>query len=67
MLGRKFSDEFPVPLCRKHHMELHRQGNESAWWANHQIPPLDIAADLIRRFSPIHSGRSMLHAASLNE
>ena len=33
-LGRKVSDEFTVPLCREHHHELHRQGNEMAWWAN---------------------------------
>jgi hypothetical protein len=39
-LGRKVSDEFTVPLCRDHHRELHRQGNESGWWANVQIAPL---------------------------
>lgn len=45
-LGRKVSDEFTVPLCRKHHRELHRQGDERAWWANVQIAPLPIARDL---------------------
>ena len=30
-LGRKVSDEFTVPLCREHHHELHRNGNERAW------------------------------------
>lgn len=39
-LGRKVSDEFTVPLCRAHHQELHRHGNEKAWWANLQITPL---------------------------
>src|SRR5262249_54902975 len=38
-LGRKVSDEFTVPLCRKHHQELHRHGNEANWWANLQITP----------------------------
>src|SRR5262249_55644642 len=33
-LGRRVSDEFTVPLCRVHHRELHRQGDEAAWWAN---------------------------------
>jgi hypothetical protein len=30
-LGAKVSDEFTVPLCRKHHRELHRHGNEANW------------------------------------
>ena len=45
-LGRKVSDEFTVPLCRKHHQELHRHGDERAWWQNHQIDPLPVAATL---------------------
>jgi hypothetical protein len=45
-LGRKVSDEFTVPLCRDHHHELHRQGNEMAWWANLQIAPIETAREL---------------------
>jgi ERF superfamily len=45
-LGRKVSDEFTVPLCRDHHNDLHRGGNEIAWWANLQIAPMEIARDL---------------------
>jgi ERF superfamily len=45
-LGRKVSDEFTVPLCREHHNELHRHGNEMAWWANLQIAPLETAREL---------------------
>lgn len=52
-LGRKVSDEFTVPLCRVHHQELHRHGNERAWWANLQIAPLPIAKALWAA-SPIH-------------
>ncbi|MGY3343516.1 ERF family protein [Bradyrhizobium sp. USDA 4470] len=52
-LGRKVSDEFIVPLCRAHHHELHRQGNERAWWANLQISPLPIAQELWAA-SPVH-------------
>jgi hypothetical protein len=45
-LGRKVSDEFTVPLCREHHRDLHRHGNEAAWWANLQVAPLQAARDL---------------------
>jgi len=52
-LGRKVSDEFTVPLCRAHHEELHRHGNERAWWANLQIAPLPVAQELWAA-SPVH-------------
>ncbi|MCP3460026.1 ERF family protein [Bradyrhizobium sp. CCGUVB23] len=52
-LGRKVSDEFTVPLCRAHHQELHRHGNERAWWANLQIAPLPAAQELWAA-SPVH-------------
>jgi hypothetical protein len=51
-LGRKVSDEFTVPLCREHHHELHRQGNEKAWWTNLQIEPIEIAKTLWQK-SPV--------------
>jgi hypothetical protein len=57
LLGRKVSDEFTVPLCRTHHQELHREGNEANWWANMQIAPLPIAKELWEA-SPIHVTRS---------
>jgi cytochrome c556 len=38
-LGRKVSDEFTVPLCRGHHREVHRCGNEATWWKNVGIDP----------------------------
>jgi hypothetical protein len=42
-LGRKASDEFAVPLCRMHHREVHRAGNEQAWWKAAGIDPLKVA------------------------
>jgi hypothetical protein len=45
-MGRKVSDKFTVPICRLHHRELHRRGNERAWWENQGIDPLPIAASL---------------------
>ena len=45
-LGRKVSDEFTVPLCRGHHRELHRQGDEAGWWQKIAIEPLGAARAL---------------------
>ncbi len=47
-LGAKVSDEFTVPLCRTHHRQLHRTGNEAQWWnaIDRDIDPLDIARGL---------------------
>jgi hypothetical protein len=45
-MGRKVSDRFTVPICRLHHRELHRRGNERAWWRSYGIDPLAIAAAL---------------------
>jgi hypothetical protein len=39
-LGHRVSDEFIVPVCRIHHRELHRQGDEAAWWDKAHIDPL---------------------------
>jgi hypothetical protein len=39
-LGRKPSDEFTVPLCRGHHREVHRSGDEATWWEKAGIDPI---------------------------
>jgi hypothetical protein len=38
-LSRKVSDEFTVPLCRGHHREVHRCGDEAIWWKKAGIDP----------------------------
>ena len=43
-LGRKVSDEFTVPLCRGHHREVHRHGDEAAWWNKANIDPPSMPA-----------------------
>jgi hypothetical protein len=48
-MGRKVSDKFAVPICRLHHRELHRRGNERVWWQNQGIDPLVVAATLWTR------------------
>ena len=48
-LGRKVSDEYTVPVCRLHHRELHRYGDEASWWAGVNVDPVPIALELWRR------------------
>jgi Putative HNHc nuclease/ERF superfamily len=38
-LGRKVSDEWVVALCRGHHREVHRHGDERDWWEKSGIDP----------------------------
>jgi ERF superfamily len=45
-MGRKVSDKFTVPVCRVHHRDLHKRGNERSWWEGQGIDPLPIAANL---------------------
>jgi hypothetical protein len=45
-LGRKVSDEFTVPLCRGHHREAHRSGDESGWWKAAGVDPIVTARAL---------------------
>ena len=45
-LGRKVSDEFTVPLCRGHHREVHRCGDEAQWWRKAAVDPTAAARSL---------------------
>ena len=54
-MGRKVGDRFTVPVCRLHHRELHKRGDELAWWNAQGIDPLAVAANLwgtIRKLTP---------------
>ena len=52
-LGRKVSDEFTVPLCRGHHREVHRCGDEAAWWKKTGIDPTGAARILWLKTHPL--------------
>jgi hypothetical protein len=45
-LGRRVSDEFTVPLCRGHHREVHRHGDEAGWWEKVGLDPASAARAL---------------------
>ena len=52
-LARKVSDEFTVPLCRGHHREVHRCGDEAAWWKKAGIDPTVNARALWLKTHPL--------------
>jgi hypothetical protein len=52
-LGSKVSDEFTVPLCRGHHREVHRCGNEATWWESVGIDPTVSARALWLKTHPL--------------
>jgi hypothetical protein len=54
-LGRKVSDEFTVPLCRGHHREVHRCGDEATWWKRTGIDPSAAARVLWLKTHPLPS------------
>jgi hypothetical protein len=66
-LGRKVSDEFTVPLCRGHHREVHRCGDESAWWIKGSIDPTAAARALWLKTHPLLSTQSEVRAKLRNE
>ncbi len=55
-ITRKVSDEFTVPLCRVHHREIHRRGDEAAWWAGFGIDPMPIALRLWQQTRGVIAG-----------
>ncbi len=56
-LGRKVSDEFTVPLCRGHHREVHRCGDEAAWWQKAGLDPVVTARALWLKTHPLPAFR----------
>jgi hypothetical protein len=60
-LGRKVSDEFTVPLCRGHHREVHRSGDEATWWKKTGIDPTLTARALWLETHPLPAGSDNMH------
>jgi hypothetical protein len=44
-----------VPLCRIHHREVHRRGDEAAWWNRFGVDPHRVAAALWAQTRPFRS------------
>ena len=58
-LGRKVSDEFTVPLCRGHHREVHRCGDEAAWWQKTGADPAAAARALWLKSHPLPTAQGV--------
>jgi hypothetical protein len=54
-LGQKVSDEWVVALCRGHHREVHRHGDERDWWGKVGIDPNVAARSLWLQSHPSRS------------
>jgi len=66
-LGCKVSDEFTVPLCRGHHRELHRCGDEAAWWNKTGIDPTAAARTLWLKTHPLPTASDAVGSKLRNE
>ena len=66
-LSRKVSDEFTVPLCRIHHREIHRAGNEAAWWTRAGIEPFRAAFALWRQTHPLPGTRQQSNTDAITD
>ena len=49
------SDEFTVPLCRGHHREVHRYGDEAAWWNDAGVDAIGAARKLWTETHPVRA------------
>ena len=57
----KTGDQFTVPLCHPHHMDLHQSPiSESVWWALNGINPQEWAKENYERYSKSAGERGAL-------
>jgi hypothetical protein len=68
-MAMKVSDEFTVPLCTTHHDQLHRSGDERAFWINNGVKePLGMrpGSGNYRIIRPKHRRKSSIPTPSRN-
>jgi hypothetical protein len=66
-LSSKVSDEFTVPLCRGHHREVHRCGDEANWWRDIGIDPAIAARALWLKSHPLPRTRKRTSGEGVTE
>jgi len=55
-----------VPLCRGHHRELHRAGNEASWWTTTGVDAIGIARKLWTETHPVRTSLGATDADAAN-
>ncbi len=60
--GEKASDKWTVPLCRPHHDEQHKAGNELLWWASKGVDPFGLALALYHATGDDEMAEGILNA-----
>jgi len=54
-MGRRSGDQWAVPLCHAHHMQMHESPMpERTWWALHGINPVVWARNSFFKWSKTH-------------
>lgn len=66
-MGLKSGDNWAVPLCHRHHSDLHlfQRGDERLWWALRGIDPMQIARSLWQETLDYRAKVPIVHAADL--
>lgn len=49
-MGKRSGDNWAVPLCSPHHVELHAFGDEALWWAMKGIDPIEWARNSYEQY-----------------
>ena len=50
-VGLKVGDNWVVPICHIHHMQIHHYGNERKWWILQGINPIEWAENKWRLYN----------------
>lgn len=62
-MGEKADDKYTVPLCLLHHDAQHRWGNESDWWARHEVDPIKVALALFAVSGNLERAEEIIRSA----
>jgi len=65
-MAMKVGDNWTVPLCHPHHMQLHAHGNEIEWWALQGVEPTDWAITNYANYQLAKNPEIVEHFESIN-
>jgi len=56
----KVGDNWVVPMCHEHHMDIHHYGNEKKWWTIQGVDPIEWAKKNWSKYNETRSKKSKL-------